>query len=244
MNKFHCWAIYVSLAVLFILQIPRTSVMAGDQANAQSAPAPVRLGPASAINLVESNGVAVDLRAQGGRIAWSDRPTGRALSIGVVQFGKIFKPLVEENEEFKAQGATRREEYEVRHREATAKMEKIRREMEGMNPTSPEYRKVYEEYQMVYNEFEQWRQAKAKEQEALGLDRMVKAFQDFEAAIDVVAKRLEIDLVLQAIAPDDLPRDDFARASWNISNRFVLRYPEGLDITNEVMEELSIKPKD
>ena len=62
------------------------------------------------------------------------------------------------------------------------------------------------------------------------------------AAVDVVAERRNIDLVyrfvptereFEALTPDVAEKEVFLRAA--------LRYPEDLDITNDILEELSLE---
>ena len=62
------------------------------------------------------------------------------------------------------------------------------------------------------------------------------------AAVDVVGERTKVDLVLRFV-PTAQPFDvsSPADAMLQVQVRTFLRYPEAVDITAEVMKELSLK---
>ena len=76
----------------------------------------------------------------------------------------------------------------------------------------------------------------------MGATHLEMAYREITAAVNVVADRLEIDLVIRFIPPDDeFVLTNEAAAIDQIRLRSLLRYPEACDITSDVLEELNLE---
>jgi hypothetical protein len=61
------------------------------------------------------------------------------------------------------------------------------------------------------------------------------------AAVDVVADRLGIDVVFRFIpTANDFQSFNSGQAYVSVRARIALKYPEALDITDEILEELAL----
>ena len=96
-------------------------------------------------------------------------------------------------------------------------------------------------WQLLYDEFTQMQQLAAEARGALYSEQMQESYKEIVEAVNVVAERLSVDMVLRFIPPDD----EFEQGNpdsiiMQIRLRSALRAPEGLDITDEVLAELGI----
>ena len=67
------------------------------------------------------------------------------------------------------------------------------------------------------------------------------AFRELVLAVEVVAEQKNIDIVYQFVATaDDFATSNPGRATLAIRERAALVYPEQLDITDAVLEELAL----
>jgi len=76
---------------------------------------------------------------------------------------------------------------------------------------------------------------------ALYAEQMQESYKEIIEAVNVVAERMNIDMVLRFIPPDD----EFEQGNpdsiiMQIRLRSALRTPKGLDITDEVLAELGL----
>ena len=89
---------------------------------------------------------------------------------------------------------------------------------------------------------EQWRVTGSRQLGLLAAGQVEKAYRDLIAAVEVVADRRRIDLVFRFIPTDnEFKALNPPQAYTGIHARIALKYPEGLDITDEVMEELALE---
>jgi hypothetical protein len=76
----------------------------------------------------------------------------------------------------------------------------------------------------------------------LAAGQIERAYRDLIAAVEVVAERRRIDLVFRFIPTDnEFQAISPPQAYTGIHARIALKYPPGLDVTDEVMEELALE---
>lgn len=239
MDKIRNLMVYGTLATLIIIQFARQPASESAQAAARSAADKTILGPADFIELIDENGEIVKLRAAKGRIAWSDHRSGRALSVAFVQVIEVIQKAMD-TEEMRALAKSKTEEHDNRYREYAAKFEEFKKRTEGLGTSDPRYREIYAEYQALTKEYEAWTQSEKQETNRLHLVALTKGRADFQAAIEVVAKRMDIDVVLQSHSPTEKLDDDYSRATYDLQGQDVVHYPDAIDITTDVCKELGI----
>ncbi|MCA9290310.1 MAG: hypothetical protein KDA25_04220, partial [Phycisphaerales bacterium] len=100
---------------------------------------------------------------------------------------------------------------------------------------------VFNRYRELRNEYDRWQSEQRAKLAALGADQIERAYRDLVAAVDVVASKKRIDIVYRFIPTNDpfqAPTPDAAQAA--VSLRTALKYPSGLDITPEILDELAL----
>jgi Skp family chaperone for outer membrane proteins len=230
---------YGTLATLILLQIAQGSAFESAQGAARSNADKTILGPADFIELVDENGEVVKLRAAKGRIAWSDHISGRTLSVAFVRSIDVIQKAMD-TEEVREIVKVQNEKSEKAYRELMTKHEDVQKRIEGLSPSDPKYQEIYEEYQTAVSAYKSASEDAKKERNRMHVDALKKADADFHAAIEVVTKRLGIDVVFRAESPNRKIDEDYTHAGWDLQAQAVIQYPEAMDITVEVCQEMGI----
>lgn len=204
------------------------------------------LGPADALVLNDpkpasaSNPKEVRFRAEGGRLAWSDRATSKAWSIGAVNVDKAMKAILGG-----ASYADRRNELDEEAKkedEAFGKrFEALRDRYKDVDPKSPEFPQAQQELEQLRGEYVHWREGSLQIREKFFAEQIEKAYRDLVSATEIVAEREEIDIVMRFLpTAHPFEADTLGTAREQVIGRTFLAYPETLDMTDEVMKELGI----
>ncbi len=198
------------------------------------------LGPAQTLSLVE-NGRELLLRNRDGRLAWDDNDYARAYSIAFVHIGRAIGPLLEAEEyveEYQRLDAEVREKDE----EIAQRIFEFREEHKDVAPDDPDAGQIQQAFQLLLQEREQWRIEGTRQLGQLAADQVERAYRDLIAAVEVVAERRRIDLVYRFIPTgNEFMAANPPQAYTGIRARIALKYPESLDITDAVMEELALE---
>ncbi len=91
-------------------------------------------------------------------------------------------------------------------------------------------------------EYEQWRRERARRRGKLAAHQIEDSYRELVAAVEVVAERLDIDLVFRFIpTTNEFQALNPPQAYTAVRARLALKYPEALDITDQVLEELALE---
>jgi hypothetical protein len=176
-----------------------------------------------------------------GRLAWADSDYAKAYSIAFVHIGKVLKQL-REAERYKEEMEALHAELEGTDANYREQLDAIRNEAQGIQQESPEGAELFEKWQKIYGEYMEWNRTAMERRNKLEAEQSEKAYRDLVEAVEVVADRKKIDLVYRFIATSDpFEATDAEQAQVEIRLRSVLKYPEGLDITPDVLAELSLQ---
>ncbi len=240
-RNIHQYAIVVLAAAVLVLMSDRLTGQAGakDDAKAPS------LGPASQLTLENENAETITLKVEEKRIAWGDQPQQRIRSIAYVHTGKALGALMQGESYVEEQQLLTEEMKEAQQAIADA-FEAMQEKMQGITPEDPEFDSINQEAQAVLQQRDRFVQQANAAKATLGAEQVERAYRELVDAVNVVADRLEIDTVHRFIPTDDSFEIQpgpgaFQAAMLQIRLRSVLRYPEDIDITEEVMEELGIE---
>lgn len=237
-------ATLISLSVGFIIAIGLTT-MPTSMAEADEDSAGPTLGPAAAIDLTSGKQTSLRLHVEEDRLAWGDLPQQRVYSTGYVHIGKVLSALL--------QGASFVEEKENLQQELLnaqeriiSGLERVQDRMDSLSPDDSEYQEVAQEGQALLQERERFMQQANGAHAMLAAEHVERAYRELVDAVNVVADRMEIDVVERFIPTDDsfeVPPGPQAlnAAMLQIRLRALLRYPESSDITDEVLEELGLE---
>jgi len=233
--------IYGAMMLLVAMNIAVLSGGRGQSAWALNPADQERLGPAAALTLVDDEDSKLDLRNAGGRLAWDDTEYARAYSVAFVHVGKALGPLMEADEYVEEYG---RLEAEIREKdeEFSEAIVAFTEEHKDMTPDDPGLGQAQQTFQAMLQQREQWRVSGSRQLGLLAAGQIERAYRDLIAAVEVVAERRRIDLVFRFIPTgNEFQAISPPQAYTGIHARIALRYPEGLDVTDEVMEELALE---
>ncbi len=233
--------IYGAMALLIALNIAVLANGRGSQAWAEGPAGREHLGPAGTLTLVDGEDDLLVLRNTDGRLAWADGNHARALSIAFVHVGKAMGPLLEAGEYQDEYGVL---EVELRERdeELADALFAFREEHKDVTPDDPEAAGIQQAFQAMLQQREQLRVEGTRRLGALAAEHIERAYRDLVAAVEVVAGQRGIDLVYRFIPTgNEFKALGPPQAYTTIRARIALKYPPGLDITDEVMEELALE---
>lgn len=213
---------------------------------AQQERAAVELGPADALLLAAPRGAAADappltLRNGLGRLAWGTEPGSRAFSVGLVHVDRILKGIIQSDRfiadrmKFDEQAREAREEFERRFKAFEEKYP-------NPDPKSPEFEQIQREFAALQGEAQAWAARIQDIQSKLAAEQVEKAYREMISAVEVVADRRAVDLVYRFL-PASKPFEALSLpdAMLQVQSRTMLRYPESIDITDDVVRELGLK---
>ena len=230
--------IYAALALLALVNLPHLLGSASAPALA-AGPEADRVGPYSSIALGEGDSELV-LRNRGGRLAWDDTDYAQVISIAFVHVGKAMGPLLEA-ERYLEERERLEEQIREIDEELVARMEAFREAHAGDDPVE-ETDELRQAREALVREYDAWTRERARRMGRLGASQIESAYRDVVAAVEVVADRLGIDVVLRFIRPEtEFQAQGPQQAYIAVRARIALKYPEALDITDLVLEELALE---
>ncbi len=218
------------------------------------------LGPAERVTLVPTAAADADdgpdeLDAQpaddlvianrGGRLAWDEAPTHRAWSMATVNDQRVISALMATGS-IEERRTALREELQAQAAEYEQQMQSIIAEAEGLDPeTNPRdeqaVQEAFQRYQQVQAEYQRWQQEARARGDRLEATMLQDAYEELVAAVEVVADRRDVDLVLRAVPPDaEFTGPDPRSVSLSMRMRTALLAPDGLDLTDDVLGELGL----
>jgi len=176
-----------------------------------------------------------------GRLAWGDTAHERLHTVGYVYIGKILGELM--------QADSRREELNLLSEEMSEVESEYRRQLEDLykraqaiDPESEEGKQFDQQGRALLDEYRAWQQDALRRRGKLQAEQLEDAYRELVAAVDVVADRQGIDIVNHFIpAEEPFNASNPDQAMINIRMRTALKYPEQLDITEDVIEELALE---
>jgi len=231
----------VNIVTLFNDGIPgRSSAAYADQARPLE-----ELGPAKSLTLVDPDNATdnVVLRNTAGHVAWGEQAYQQSYSMAFIHVGKpLFQLMM--TEQYQEPLDDLRERLQAEGKERDEELRSVYERMQELDPQSPDMKDLQERFQQLRQQFEQWRQQAQREAAKLEAKQIMAAYDEIVAAVEVVAEQRDIDLVLRFLpmgAEDDTELQSPDQANSVIRGRTALKYPDRLDITTAVLEELALE---
>jgi Skp family chaperone for outer membrane proteins len=231
--------VYGFLAVLVASNVILLLGSTGPAAVA-SAPLADDLGPADAVILAGEDGEDLLLRSRDGRLTWGEGVHHRSYSTAYVFIGQILNQLMQSEDRSEARQAIVDEltEEEAEYQE---RLEAVLARGQELEEGSEEFRRAGEEYMKLAEEFRQWQGQALQRRGKIDAEQLEDAYREMIDAVQVVADGMKIDTVYRFIPSEEPFRaENPEQALMSIRLRPALRYPEELDITAEVLDELSL----
>ena len=191
------------------------------------------LGPVDSITLSGGDGDLTIKNIQN-RISWGEENTSRVWAMGFMEIGKALSQLMKADHFIEVREKLG-EELSERMIQVRAALDSLLEEGSDIGPNDPEADDIRNRGQRAYAEFQQMQQLIAEARNNLLAEQMQTAYAEVIEAVNVVAERLHIDMVLRFIPPDSEFQSSSPDATiLQIRLRTALRLPEGIDITDEV----------
>jgi Skp family chaperone for outer membrane proteins len=228
------WSALGALAAAVLLRAP------APQATATSPRLPADLGPADALILAGKD-ANLQLRSADGRLAFGDHPTARAWSIGAVNSDKVMKLLLR-SERFADEQRRLEESVKGKEEEFRKRFGELEAKYKDVDPKGPDGERRRAEAEAFFREVEDWRRDTGARLSRLQSEQVERAYREMTAAVDVIADRSKVDLVFRFIpTAQPFESESPAEAMLAVQARTFLRYPEAVDLTVDVLRELSLK---
>ena len=245
MNTRERRVVYILLAVLSVSQaVVLLSTGAGNQALASARALFDELGPATAVRLVDEDDASakeVVLRNEDGRLRFGESAHSAAYSVGFMHVGKALGQLMDASS-MKDAREQLDEELSEKDEELRSRIQAFEDEHRDLKPDDPNANEVRNQYARLAEEFRAWQMEKMGQREKLFAEQIEQAYRDLVAAVDVVADRNNIDIVYRFIPTDDDFEATAPAAVYDaIRARVAIKYPDGLDLTDQVLEELDLE---
>ena len=204
------------------------------------------LGPADAV-ILTGNGEGPDkvadleLRNRDGHLAWSDEPFHRAQSIAFIHVGRPMSQLLQ-LESYNERRQELQDELLAQDEELRAGLQELVEEIQSLPDGDAGLPELQEEAQRAYERYQQLTQQAQQRSAALEAELISEAYGEIRNAVDVVAEEKNIDVVLRFIPADEpVQAATPNQAQVLIRGRAALHYPDALDITLDVMDELNLQ---
>jgi len=237
--------IYSLLATLMIVQMCMLlSTNTGAAAWAHARALFDDLGPAAAIRLADPDDSAAPelvLRNKAGKLAFGDSAHTTVFSIGFMHVGKALGKLMD-SESMSDERDRMDQELNDKDEELRSRMQAFEEQHRDVKPDSPNFEEVRQAYTKLIEEIRAWQMEKSQRRETLLSGQIEKAYRDVIAAVEVVAEKQKIDIVYRFVPTDgEFDASSPGAAYESIRSRIALKYPDGLDLTDLVLEELDLE---
>lgn len=198
------------------------------------------LGPAEAVKLTDGD-KEVEVKAKDGRVTWGTGDFKQTYTIGFVDISKALNPLMEQAS-FTEERKTLADELDAKDKEYREKLDAFGEELKTADRNDPAAQEKFKEAQALYKEYTDWGKTAIGRRNTMDVAQLQKAYKELVSAVDVVSQKLGVDIVLRFIPTEnEFKAIDAEGALTEIRLRSAVKYPTGLDITSEVLEELSLK---
>ena len=233
-------------AILGILVFTNLGMLAGYNsmpAHASSTFEGTTLGPASSLILQQEDedGEEMTIRNVDERLSWGTNAHQHAYSMGFVHIGEILNQLMMSGE-FQEERTELSSDIESQEEVFREQLDSIQEEWDELAPEAPEREDVSRRGQQIVQEFQAFQEQANRMRQEMTSAHLERAYRELVAAVNVVSDTMNIDIVFRFIPTDDEFQKSAAGGSamQEIRMRSLLRYPEALDITSDVLEELDL----
>ena len=197
------------------------------------------LGPAESLELTGDPSLMV--RNTEGRIAWGDEPTARSWSIGAVHIDRIIKKLLQ-TEDYSVE----REEMETELKEIEAEFNERAQGIQGeygdIGEEDPAFPEAQGRMQALMQEYQQFTQVSRGRITMLEAEQLERSYRELIEAMEIVADQRSIDFVYRFIPTSEpFGTQSSEQAMLQIQLRTFLKYPDAVDITQHVLDELDLE---
>lgn len=199
---------------------------------------PEQLGPADELVLTGEKPLVVMNRE--GRIGWGERPTSRTWSFGAVHIDRVIKALLK-SETYRSERNDLETELREMDEEFSSRAEALQEEYGEITEEDPNFPEAQERMQAMMQEYQQFAQVAQARLGQLQTQQLERAYREMVEAVEVVSDNREVDIVFRFIpTAESFGTNVVEQAMLQIQLRAFLRYPDTIDLTEDILEELDL----
>jgi len=229
----------VAIAALLIAVIALLANTGGAPVANATVETPEDLGPADRLILAGEDQLVVSNREN--RIGWGERPTSRVWSIGAVHIDRVIKLLLQ-SETYTGERDDLEADLMELDAEFTSRAEEMQQEYADITEEDPEFPEAQQRMQAMMQEYQSFAQGAQARMGQLQTQQLERGYREMVEAIEVVADKMDIDIVQRFIpTAEPFGTTMVEQAMLQIQLRAFLRYPDAIDITEEILEELDLE---
>ncbi len=201
---------------------------------------PVPLGPASEV-VLEAEAKTVTLKLEDGHVAFGDSPSHRIYSEGWVSIGPLLEGIMD-NETFIQEREELSTSLQADEAKLNAAFAALQAEAEGLEPDDERLVALGEQHRDLMQQRQAFMQMAQQAMNGLNGTHLEKAYRELVDAVKIVAESKSIDIVHRFIPTDEPFTGKSAQeALMEVRMRNLLVYPDGLDLTADVADELGVE---
>jgi Skp family chaperone for outer membrane proteins len=199
------------------------------------------LGPVESLTLAgDDGGKDIVLRNRKARLAWADDDYGAAYTVGFVHIGKVLNKLMQA-EKLSDERQVLADELSKTDQEHRSELEALRKKAEAMDQDSADFKALMEEGNKRFQAYQEWLREAGRRTGKLQAEHLERSYRELVSAVEIVGDRKGIDMIFRFIPTSEAFESADPEGALNsIRFRTVVKYPEALDITADVLEELSL----
>lgn len=199
---------------------------------------PEQLGPADQLVLSGEEPLVLVNREE--RIGWGERPTSRAWSFGAVHIDRVIKALLQ-SEGYQAERQDLEAELREMDEDFNSRAEALQGEYGDITEDDPNFPEAQERMQAMMQEYQQFAQVAQARLGQLQTQQLEQAYREMVEAVEVVSDNREIDIVFRFIpTAESFSTNMVEQAMLQIQLRAFLRYPDTIDLTEDILDELDM----
>ena len=231
--------VYSLLAILMVSVFARDPGTLGGSATAEAPVMKETLGPADEL-LLAGKDETLTVTNGDGHIAWGEEDTSRAWSVGAVNLSKLM-PAVLGRDIFKEEMQELEETAREQNTEFEDQFKALENEYGEITPDDPKFPEAQARAQALMTKYNEWQQSTLQIRSKKAAEQVEQAYREVADAVAVVCENRKIDLVYRFIPTEnEFMSQSLEQAQTQIQLRTFVKYPEEVDITEAVMEELGL----
>ena len=175
------------------------------------------------------------------RLSWGNRPTERVWSFGAVHIDRVIKALMQSDAYLGEREELEQELIEM-EQEFSARGEALQEEYADISEEDPDFPEAQQRMQAMMQEYQQFAQVAQGRMGQLQTIQLERGYREMVEAVEVISDEKSIDMVVRFIpTAEPFGTNVVEQAMLQIRLRTLLRYPDAIDITEDVLEELDLE---
>ena len=228
------------LAALAVGLLALLRPLAGNDVAIADAPKLDRLGPTDGVVLRDGADELI-LTARDGNLAFGDKDEARAWVVGAMHSDRAMQAILR-SETFAEERESVDEDLREQNGAFETEFNEAQAEFGDVQPGDDRFPEAEQAVGEIMQRYQAFQQEAVRIRSAMHASQLERAYRQMLAAVEVVAERRDIDMVVRFIPPQNpFESQTVEQAMLQIQLRSMLTFPEAIEITDDVMEELDLE---